>query len=144
MTSSTTESTLWTIHSSCPGDFLTTSFGLCAEPKETSGSVAVSEHKYGKCCEGAKRLIWFVSSSCDWRCWTCLICISKWWNLPRGPRNPHVPRIITPIPIATLQNRWKYLNLQQHLRLNKKIRRLVLHFIWPHRTKGSTWICTST
>lgn len=54
MTSSTTESTLWTPQSSCNDDSFTTSFGLCAEPKECSDSAPMPSHKYRKRFEDPK------------------------------------------------------------------------------------------
>ena len=54
MTSSTTESTLWTSQSSCNDDSFTTSFGLCAETKETSDSAPAPTYKYRKCREETK------------------------------------------------------------------------------------------
>ncbi len=54
MTSSTTESTLWTPQSSCNDDSFTTSFGLCAEPKEGSDSAPAPSHKYWKRYEDSK------------------------------------------------------------------------------------------
>lgn len=55
MTSSTTESTLWTSQGSLNDDSFTTSFGLCTDPKETSDLAPAPTHKYQKCREETKR-----------------------------------------------------------------------------------------